>query len=53
MEKIKGVAVLTSTESTVMNSKMKSSVELIEVKEGSAPAGIYEVPVDYKKGKGF
>jgi len=53
MEKIKGVAVLTSTESTVMNSKMKSSVELIEVKEGSAPAGIYEVPVDYKKTKGL
>jgi hypothetical protein len=53
MEKIKGVAVLTSTESTIMNSKMKSSVELIEVKEGSAPAGSYEVPADYKKTKGF
>jgi hypothetical protein len=53
MEKIKGVAVLTNTESTIMNTKMKSSVELIEVKEGSAPAGIYEVPVGYEKGKGF
>jgi hypothetical protein len=53
MEKIKGVAVLTIAESSVMNTKMKSSVELIEVKEGSAPAGIYEAPVDYKKGKGF
>jgi hypothetical protein len=53
MEKIKGVAVLTVAESTVMNTKMKSSVELIEVKEGSAPAGIYEAPADYKKEKGF
>jgi hypothetical protein len=53
MEKIKGVAVLTTTASTVMNSKMKSSVELIEVKEGPAPAGIFEAPADYKKQKGF
>jgi hypothetical protein len=53
MEKIKGVAVLTSTESTIMNTKMKSSVELIEAKEGSAPAGIFEAPADYKKEKGF
>jgi len=53
MEKIKGVAVLTSTASTIMNAKMKSSVELIEVKEGPAPAGIFEAPADYKKLKGF
>ena len=53
MEKIKGVAVLTSTVSTIMNTKMKSSVELVEVKEGPAPAGIYDAPADYKKLKGF
>jgi hypothetical protein len=53
MEKIKGVAVLSTTASTVMNTKMKSSVELVEVKEGSAPAGIFDAPADYKKLKGF
>lgn len=53
MEKIKGVAVLTNTSSTIMKTPMKSSVELIEVKEGTAPAGIFEVPADYKKEKGF
>jgi hypothetical protein len=53
MEKIKGVAVLTNSESTVMNSKMKSSIELLEVKEGSAPAGTFDVPAGYAKEKAF
>jgi len=53
MEKIRGVTVLTTTASTVMNANMKSSVELLEVKEGSAPAGIFEAPAGYKKQKGF
>jgi hypothetical protein len=51
MEKIKGVAVLTTTTSTIMGNKMKSSVELLEVKDNaSAPAGIFEIPAGYKKG---
>lgn len=53
-EKIKGMAVRTVTVSTVMNSKMKSSIELIEVKNDvTPPAGIYEPPAGYKKGKGM
>ncbi len=53
-EKIKGMAVRTVTVSTVMNSKMKSSIELIEAKNDvTPPAGIYEPPAGYKKAKGM
>ena len=53
-EKIKGMTVRTVTVSTVMNAKMKSSIELIEVKNNVAPpAGIYEPPAGYKKVKGM
>ncbi len=49
MQKIKGVAVLTMTSSTVMGQTIKSQTELVEVKEGKAPAGIYDLPGGYKK----
>jgi hypothetical protein len=53
-EKIKGVTVKTTTTSTVMNSKMQSSMELLEVKNNiTAPADVFEVPVGYKKTDGF
>jgi hypothetical protein len=52
--KIKGIAVLTVTTSTVMNQKMKSSVELLEVNNNAtAPAGTYQVPAGYRKTAGF
>jgi hypothetical protein len=53
-EKIKGMAVRTVTVSTVMSSRMKSSIELLEVKNDvTPPAGIYEPPAGYKKVKGM
>jgi hypothetical protein len=53
IKKIKGLPVLTTTTVNMMGAEVKSSTELIEAKEASAPAGIFEVPGDYKKGKGF
>ncbi len=49
MKKIKGVSVLTTSTSSVMGAKIKSTQELLEVKEAKAPAGIYDVPAGYKK----
>lgn len=49
LKKIKGVPVLTSTTMNMMGSTMTSSQELLEFKEGNAPAGIFEVPKGYKK----
>lgn len=48
MKKIKGVPVLTTTVTKMMGSEMKSSQELLEVKNGTAPSGIFTVPKDYK-----
>lgn len=55
-QKIKGVAVLTETTSMIMNQKVKSSVELLEVKTETAPSGIFDIPANYKMkkwGEGF
>ncbi len=50
MKKIKGVPVLTVTTTTVMkDATMKSSRELLEVKEDTAPAGIFDLPEGYAK----
>jgi hypothetical protein len=50
MKKIKGVPVLTITTMTVMqNTTVKSSRELLEIKEDTAPAGIFEIPEGYTK----
>ncbi|MCK4527430.1 DUF4412 domain-containing protein [candidate division WOR-3 bacterium] len=51
MKKIKGISVLTTSTTSVMGADMKTTSELLEVKEKSAPAGIYEIPKGYKKGK--
>jgi hypothetical protein len=32
-----------------MGTQMKSSVELLEYKDGKAPAGILDIPAGYKK----
>ena len=50
MKKIKGVPVLTITSTTMMqNTTIKSSRELIEIKEDTAPAGIFDIPAGYTK----
>jgi hypothetical protein len=49
MKKIKGMPVLTTTTMKMMGSEMKSSEELVEVKEDKAPASVFEVPAGYKK----
>jgi hypothetical protein len=50
MKKIKGVPVLTVTNMTMMkNVNVKSSRELLEIKEDTAPAGTFDIPSGYKK----
>ena len=51
MKKIKGVGVLTVTDMQIMGQSMKSSTELLEVKEGKAPADAFTVPKGYTKKK--
>jgi len=48
-KKIKGVTVYTSSNSTVMGATLQSTMQLLEFKEGKAPATIGIVPVGYKK----
>jgi len=48
-KKIKGVTVYTSSSSTVMGATLLSTMQLLEFKEGKAPATIGVVPVGYKK----
>jgi len=48
-KKIKGVTVFTNTSSTVMGATMQSTMQLLEFKEGRAPATIATVPAGYKK----
>jgi hypothetical protein len=48
-KKIQGVTVLTNTTSTMMGAVAKSSVELLEFKEGKAPVDIATLPAGYKK----
>jgi len=49
MQKVKGVSVLTKTTSELMGQTITSSTELLEAKEGKAPAGIFDLPSGYKK----
>jgi len=49
MEKVKGLPVLTITERKVMGQTVKSTTELLEVKHGKAPTGIFEIPKGYTK----
>lgn len=51
MEKVKGVVVYQEGTMSMIGTDVKSSQELIEVDEKSAPAGTYEVPAGYKKMK--
>jgi hypothetical protein len=49
MKKIKGLTVLSTGTISMMGTDVKTSQELLEVSEKSAPAGTYEVPEGYKK----
>jgi len=50
LEKIKGVPVLTNTTVKMMGMEMKSTQELLEFKEGTAPKGTFdENPANYTK----
>jgi len=49
MGKIKGIVVLSTGSMSMMGTDVKSTQELIEVAEKSAPAGTYDFPGGYKK----
>lgn len=48
MKKIKGVHVLSNSTVNMMGTTVKTSQELIEFKEGSIPAGTFDLPKGYK-----
>lgn len=48
-KKIKGVTVLSNTTTTMMGATLKTSTQLMEFKEGKAPANITAIPAGYKK----
>ncbi len=49
LKKIKGVQVYSEQTITMMGQPMKSSIELMEFKEGKAPDNVFDLPADYKK----
>lgn len=49
MEKVKGVQVLTASSFTMMNQPHRSTTELLEFKEGTAPANMFAIPAGYTK----
>ena len=53
MKKIKGVPVLTITTVNMMGASMKSTQELLEFREGTAPSGYFNIPSGYKKVEGM
>jgi len=48
-KKIKGVPVLTTTTMNMMGMEMKSSQELLEFKDETAPKSVFDIPKGYKK----
>ena len=53
LKKIKGVHVYSEQTITMMGQPMKSSIELMEIKEGKAPSNVFDLPVGYKKAGAF
>ena len=53
LKKIKGVQVYSEQTMTMMGQAMKSSIELIEFKEGKAPSNVFDLPTGYKKAAAF
>jgi hypothetical protein len=55
-QKIKGVQVMTASTIQMMGQPVRSTTELLEVKNGKAPAGLLKIPAGYqeqKMGHGF
>ncbi|MEN8153771.1 MAG: DUF4412 domain-containing protein [Acidobacteriota bacterium] len=48
-KKIKGFQVASELTMNIMGQNVKSTTEVLEITKKPAPAGIYEVPADYKK----
>ena len=53
LKKIKGVHVYSEQTVTMMGQPMKSSIELMEFKEGKTPSNIFDLPTGYKKAGAF
>ena len=51
MKKIKGINVMTLSTNQVMGQQIKSSTELLEIREGKAPADLLTIPSGYKMGQ--
>ena len=49
MEKVKGVQVITQSTFLMMGMPQKTTTELIEFKEGKAPADVLSIPAGYTK----
>ena len=47
--KIKGIPVLSVSQTAVMGSTIKTTVEILEVTEKEAPSGIFDIPSNYKE----
>lgn len=52
-QKIKGIHVLSQQTNAMMGQSFSSSTELIEFKEGTAPASVFTMPTGYKTQKSF
>ena len=53
MQKVKGMIVYQETKSEAMGAAMRMVEEIVEVGEKAAPAGTFDIPKGYKKGKAF
>lgn len=53
MKKIKGIPVLTISTVNMMGANVKTTQELLEYKEGTAPEGYFDIPAGYKKAESF
>jgi hypothetical protein len=51
MKKIKGTQVMTISTNQIMGQKINSTTELVEIKEGKAPADLLKIPSGYTKGQ--
>jgi hypothetical protein len=49
LKKIDGVQVLSNSVTSTMGNTINGTEELLEISEKSPPAGMYEIPKDYKK----
>jgi len=49
MKKIEGYTVSSATTMNMMGADMKTTEEVTEVSEKSAPPGIYDIPAGYKE----